>query len=30
VSLESYVGVDWGIDETMTRLINQHEIGEAI
>jgi hypothetical protein len=29
-SLLSFVGVDWGIDETMTRLNNQHEIGEAI
>ncbi|GAB3102175.1 alpha/beta hydrolase-fold protein [Lysobacter terrae] len=26
----SYIGVDWGIDETMTRLITDHRIREAI
>lgn len=26
----SYTGIDWGIDETMTRLIAQHRVREAI
>jgi enterochelin esterase-like enzyme len=26
----SYTGVDWGIDETMTRLIAEHRVREAI
>lgn len=29
-SKESYAGVDWGIDETMTRLIAEKKINEAI